>query len=880
MRVSRVVRFKQATRAPAALLCMGALGAGTLSAQTQTNWHVLGWNNLGMHCMDNDYAVFSILPPYNTVHSQIVWGYNGAAHLIQTGTGFSVSYAAVADPAGSINTTSDGKGNFWTYVPLLLGQSLGAEAGVDLSGAGYPQSFMPGTNNSPKRMNYESGSGWFVSYGVPITPYDDGLRKNAYPLMRLSASNGNSRVATKDIVLPVSDEMDCRVCHASGSGPAALPPAGWVWEANPTRDYRLNILRLHDAVRFQTLPAQYPVILAARGFTTNGLYASVAKHGQPVFCASCHLSEAVPGTGYPGVPPLTTAVHGKHASVTDPTTHLPLDSSNNRSSCYRCHPGSETRCLRGAMGTAVAANGTLSMQCQSCHGALSVVGAPTRTGWLNEPSCQTCHSGDAVSNNGQIRYTNSFTNGAYRVAANQRFATNTNAPATGLSLFRFSRGHGGLYCSACHGSTHAEFPSAFTNDNLASIQFQGHEGMLSECTRCHKSSPSTVSGGPHGLHPIGTPWVNGHQTPGKTPSNCTSCHGTDQRGTVLSRSQMDWSVSIFDRQYTYAFWRGQQIGCYTCHQGSNNTDHNPNLAPVAQNFSATTPVNTPLAVALPVTDANALTFRIVRQASHGRVGVTGSTATYSPDTAFTGTDTFSFAAWDGSTDSNLGVATVTVSGGACSYLITPSSQAFSELSQVGSIQVTAGAGCAWSAASESQWLSILSSAMPGSGSGTVAYSLARNTGGNARTGTLTVAGITFTVTQTGAPADANKDGLPDTWQSTYFGSAFSTNAAAGADPDHDGENNLTEYLAGTVPTNSASVLRITAFSVTSADRTFRLAFPSLAQRYYQLQRTADLTKPDWLGFTNAVFGTGASLPLTGPASTNAPRMFFRVQLAN
>jgi len=215
----------------------------------------------------------------------------------------------------------------------------------------------------------------------------------------------------------------------------------------------------------------------------------------------------VPGTGYAGVPPLTTAVHGLHASVTDPISHLTLESSSNRSSCYRCHPGSDTRCLRGVMGTAVAANGDLAMQCQSCHGVMSVVGNPARTGWLNEPTCQSCHSGDADSNNGQIRFTSSFTNGNYRVAANQRFATNTNAPAEGLSLFRFSRGHGGLYCSACHGSTHAEFPSAFANDNVTSLQFQGHEGMLSECTQCHKSSPSTVNGGPHGLHPIGVPWI-------------------------------------------------------------------------------------------------------------------------------------------------------------------------------------------------------------------------------------------------------------------------------------------------------------------------------------------------------------------------------------
>ena len=32
-------------------------------------WTLEGWNDLGMHCMDADYSVFSILPPYNNIHA-------------------------------------------------------------------------------------------------------------------------------------------------------------------------------------------------------------------------------------------------------------------------------------------------------------------------------------------------------------------------------------------------------------------------------------------------------------------------------------------------------------------------------------------------------------------------------------------------------------------------------------------------------------------------------------------------------------------------------------------------------------------------------------------------------------------------------------------
>jgi len=36
------------------------------------NWTLIGWNNLGMHCMDDGYSVFSILPPFNTIDAQLM----------------------------------------------------------------------------------------------------------------------------------------------------------------------------------------------------------------------------------------------------------------------------------------------------------------------------------------------------------------------------------------------------------------------------------------------------------------------------------------------------------------------------------------------------------------------------------------------------------------------------------------------------------------------------------------------------------------------------------------------------------------------------------------------------------------------------------------
>ncbi len=631
-----------------------ALGAA-LPAAGATNYVVLAWNNLGMHCMDSDYSVFSILPPYNTVHAQVVALVNGnSAKLVTNASGFVATYAATADPEGSINMTSSGKGNFWTHSAKVYGVAPAPDEGLPVPGP-IPWR-MPGTNNTPQGMTFEPGFNWFAAYGIPITPYDDAGRPNQYPMMRVQARLGTASTGTTDIVLPVSDEMDCKLCHASGAGPAARPAAGWIGNPHPGRDYRLNILRLHDDR--QAGKPLYAAALAARRFSPAGLLATVSVSNRPILCASCHLSEALPDTGFAGIPPLTRAMHSRHATVNDPRTGQSLDAADNRTSCYTCHPGSVTRCLRGAMGRAVGADGAMSMQCQSCHGSLSVVGAPTRTGWLDEPNCQACHSGHATTNSGAIRFDTAFDSpGHLRAAADNRFATNPDTPAAGISLYRFSRGHGGLQCSACHGSTHAEFPSSHPNDNVASIARQGHDGPMAECGACHGSQSLAYDGGPHGMHPMTSSWAQNHASAARASSfrHCRTCHGANDRGTVLSRALGTRTIStkFGARQY----WKGRQIGCYDCHDGVNASDPTSRGFPAVTGTVAATVAGRPVAMSLPV---GAATPRIVTQPDHGSVGLSGSTATYHPALGYAGTDTFTFASNNGYNDSNLATGTVTV----------------------------------------------------------------------------------------------------------------------------------------------------------------------------------------------------------------------------
>jgi len=659
-------------------LCFYLISSGYPDAARAASSALLGWNNLGMHCMDSDYSVFSILPPYNTIEAQLIVG----GKLVKNGTGYSITYEAIADPDGSINSTSVGKGNWNLFESIIFGvpRSFTADTGL----AGWN---MPGLTNVPQQMKFEStnapapgittATNWFRAEGIPLTPYDDNGNKNPYPLMRIVArDSSNSIIATSDIVLPVSDEMDCSSCHGSGTQTNAQPAAGWVFASPKDRDYRLNILRLHDEHQFSQHTALYSEALAAKGFSASGLYAT-AMSGKPMLCAACHASEALGAPSFSGsngtVPALTSSVHTKHATVQDPVLNISLNDSNNRNSCYHCHPGSTTRCLRGAMGNAIAADGSMAMQCQSCHGNMARVGSSSRVGWFMEPNCQGCHTGTATSNSGQIRYTSVFdANDQERVAVNQTFATTPDTPAAGLSLYRFSVGHGGFQCSACHGSTHAEFPASHRNDNIRNIQLQGHTGMTIESTACHASMPTKANGGPHGMHPIGQNWVSGHHDSISSVgvASCKNCHGADYRGTVLSRSQGDRTFSAGTQR---SFFRGATIGCYSCHNGPSSESWNNNAAPVVGTVSAQTTTGQPVVMTISVTGINAV-LRIISQPANGTVGLITNVATYYPGDGFTGTDTFTYAAYDGAKNSNLATATVTVVSGVPVITLNPVSQ--------------------------------------------------------------------------------------------------------------------------------------------------------------------------------------------------------------
>jgi len=86
-------------------------------------------------------------------------------------------------------------------------------------------------------------------------------------------------------------------------------------------------------------------------------------------------------------------------------------------------------------------------------------------------------------------------------------------------------------------------------------------------------------------------------------------------------------------------------------------------------------------------------------------------------------------------------ATLTIN----SYSLSSMSQSFPGSGGSSSVNVIVAGSCPWAAVSNAPWITV-TGGTPGNGNGTVNYSVANNTGG-ARNGTITIAGLTFTVMQ-------------------------------------------------------------------------------------------------------------------------------------
>jgi hypothetical protein len=364
---------------------------------------LLGWNDLGMHCYNKSFADLGVLPPYNTLWAQVIKRGN-PPQIVTSGVQVTYSFPG--------NTDSAGKIDFWKNVQKLFGAQPADNVG--LKGKGL-------TGIMDAQASY------FIAEGIPLTEFTDAAPTTPKPyqlasLVAKDAATG-STLAQLSVVAPVSSEMHCDNCHASGKRPGGSQAT-----------VEQNILAYHDRENRTSLMTS-----------------------RPVLCASCHASNALGLKGKSNLPSLSKAIHSQHDEVIPAT----LDG------CYNCHPGPTTQCLRDAMSQNVVSklDATRKMNCIDCHGNMQNV-AKNQNPWLTEPRCDTCHTAQGGK---------SFTQDQ--------------------ALYRFSTGHGGVYCEACHDSTHAIATSREANDAVKFVQLQGHAGTLNDCTVCHLTKPTGK--GPH-----------------------------------------------------------------------------------------------------------------------------------------------------------------------------------------------------------------------------------------------------------------------------------------------------------------------------------------------------------------------------------------------
>jgi hypothetical protein len=244
MRRRHLLRVLLAALAATALL-------GPVAAQDPLgDYLVLSWNDLGMHCMNQDHSQISILPPYNTLQAQVIERGDALTLPRLVGNGVTLEYSIPG------NTYSVGKTNFWSYEDQLFGVNLPDNIG--LTGHGLTGEFE------------WVGPDWAAT-GIPVTPYTDAAPNVEDPyqqaLVILRDPQGTELHRSQPVV-PVSTEVNCvsSGCHSSVT----------------------NILNMHED---------------EGGFDPAN---------QPILCAQCHGSTPLTGPDPGSAGWFSRRIHHKH----------------------------------------------------------------------------------------------------------------------------------------------------------------------------------------------------------------------------------------------------------------------------------------------------------------------------------------------------------------------------------------------------------------------------------------------------------------------------------------------------------------------------------------------------------------------------------------
>ncbi len=166
------------------------------------------------------------------------------------------------------------------------------------------------------------------------------------------------------------------------------------------------------------------------------------------------------------------------------------------------------------------------------------------------------------------------------------------------------------------------------------------------------------------------------------------------------------------------------------------------------------------------------------------------------------------------------VLTLTQEGISCTYSLSSGSVSFDSGSDSGTVGVSSPSGCAWTASSSDNWITL--AVASGNGDGSISYSIAANSSIQSRSGTITMEGQVLTITQGGidctyslSPSSASFDseggssGLsvssPDGCQWSVSSSDNWISVTAGNSGSGDGPVSFTVAANGTIQARSGSL---------------------------------------------------------------------------
>ncbi len=482
--------------------------ASSLLARGTSTYKVVAWNDLGMHCACPSFAGFLLLPPFNTVRAQVFqYGTNDPVIVTPTlasSLGLSITFGMVENTDAILK--ADSYFSQWiAYSPKLFPSYLGYLPPVDPT-TGKVQSPLSGVGLSGS-MAYNSDLLDWTAVGIP-----------AYPV---TTGNSTLDVLTDPLGGPNRDPYLTTNVYVKDSTGKVLAQTSAV-----------------TPVAFGGCCGCHLKLAAANGYpsTPAGSFSYMGKmHGQngskidfnyldpdgdgvagPIRCSVCHWDPAMGESAAPGYGAWTSlqilpgasfteadlkvsqysfsdVLHRFH--VKDPLVTSPTYDPNIAKNCYDCHPGNGINCYRGAH---VKTN--TGIWCTDCHGDLNqrVAAGQLTQPWKTStlPSCISpaygitsvfaCHSSNDVGG--------------------------TTYPATPGLFGKFinSRGHkGSIKCQTCHGSAHAEAPSAMSLDNVELQTLQGSvvgetypagkdsSYALGACKFCHPNKSKTWQKPPH-----------------------------------------------------------------------------------------------------------------------------------------------------------------------------------------------------------------------------------------------------------------------------------------------------------------------------------------------------------------------------------------------